>query len=132
MNEPTVRGTVHEVGETKTFGQRGFRKRVVALEQPDGHFTNYIPVELVQDNCELADDLKVGDEVEVAYRLKGRKWQPDTNSEPKYFSSVEVVSLTNLSSGAGSTDLGSGPGSEDDPGPSDPGPAGFDDEEVPF
>jgi hypothetical protein len=32
MKEPTVRGVVHLIEETKTFGPMGFRKCLVVLE----------------------------------------------------------------------------------------------------
>ena len=42
MSEATVQGVVHLVEETKTYGQKGFRKRLVVLEQENGRFTNYL------------------------------------------------------------------------------------------
>ena len=97
MSDPTVRGIVHVVEETKTYGQKGFQKRLFVLEQNDGRYTNYVPLELVQDNCHLADNLSVGDEVEVVYRLSGRKWQRDSNSEVKYFLNAEALRFNVLS-----------------------------------
>jgi len=91
MSDAKVRGVVHLVEETKTYGQKGFRKRVVVLEQDRGQFTNYIPVEFTQDACETADGLNVGDEVEISYRLNGRKWQRDSNSEVKFFLNAEAT-----------------------------------------
>lgn len=88
-----IRGVVHVLEETKTFGQKGFRKRMMVLEQDNGRFTNYIPVEFIQDGCDLANDLKLGDDVEVTYRLSGRKWQRDSASEVKYFLSAEAISF---------------------------------------
>ncbi|MFM8704209.1 MAG: DUF3127 domain-containing protein [Planctomycetia bacterium] len=73
MKDPTVRGVVHLIEETKTFGQKGFRKRLVVLEQSKGTFTNFIPVEFVKDGCDAVDDLSVGDEIEVNSRLSGRR-----------------------------------------------------------
>jgi hypothetical protein len=100
MKDPTIRGVVHLIEETKTFGQKGFRKRLVVLEQSKGTFTNFIPVEFVKDGCDAVDDLAVGDEVEVTYRLSGRRWQRDEASEAKYFLSAEGLSFK-LLSGAG-------------------------------
>ena len=97
MSQPTVKGIVHVVEETKTFGQKGFRKRLVVLEQDNGRFQSYIPVEFIQDACDQVDGLKMGDEVEVTYRLNGRKWQRDPQSETKYFLSAEAQSFRVLS-----------------------------------
>ena len=96
MSEWKVRGKVHLIEETKTFGQKGFRKRLVVLEQDKGKFTNYIPLEFVQDGCDTVDDLKVGDEIDVPFRLSGRKWQRDANSEVKFFLSAEATGFTTL------------------------------------
>ena len=91
MSDAVVRGVVHLVEETKTYGQKGFRKRLVVLEQDNGRFTTFIPVEFIQDNCEKADDFNEGDELEVSYRLNGRKWQRDADSEVKWFLSAEAL-----------------------------------------
>lgn len=93
MSDPKVKGIVHVVEETKTYGQNGFRKRLVVLEQDTGRFTKHIPIEFTQDRCDSADSLSLGDEVEITYRLNGRKWQRDPSSEVKYFLSAEAVSF---------------------------------------
>jgi Domain of unknown function (DUF3127) len=100
MSDSKVRGFVHLIEETKTFGQKGFRKRLVVLEQDNGRFANYIPVDFIQDACDLCDSLKVGDEIEVTYRLSGRKWQRDPSSEVKYFLSCEASTFRSLSGNA--------------------------------
>lgn len=104
MSEAKIRGVVHLVEETKTYGQKGFRKRLVVLEQNNGRFSNFIPLEFLKDNCESADDLNIGDEVEVSYQLSGRKWQRDPSSEVKYFLSAEAMSFKVLSGGGGSSE----------------------------
>ncbi|MFT5525822.1 MAG: hypothetical protein ACI9HK_003792 [Pirellulaceae bacterium] len=93
MSEAKVRGIVHLIEETKTYGQKGFRKRLVVLEQEDDRFTNYVPVEFTRDECDAVDDLSVGDDVEVNYRLSGRRWQKDPSSEVKFFVNVEATSF---------------------------------------
>lgn len=102
MSQPTVRGIVHFIDSTKTYGNNGFRKRLVVLEQDKQKFTNYVPVEFTHDNCDAVDDLKVGDDVEITYRLTGRKWQKDPNSEVKYFLNAEGQSFQ-VTSGSGAS-----------------------------
>ncbi len=126
MSDAKVKGVVHVVEDTKTYGQKGFRKRLVVLEQDNGRFQNYIPVEFIQDGCDQADGLNVGDEVEISYRLGGRKWQRDPNSEVKYFLSCEATSFRVLSG----TSADAAP--TDDPN-DDLNQAAFeDDDDVPF
>ena len=107
MSQPIVRGVVHFIDSTKTYGNNGFRKRLVVLEQDKQKFTNYVPVEFTHDNCDAVDDLKVGDDVEITYRLNGRKWQKDANSEVKYFLNAEGMSFQVMSG------QGSGPATAD-------------------
>jgi hypothetical protein len=90
---------VHLIEETKTFGQKGFRKRLVVLEQDKGKFINYIPLEFVQDGCDAVDELNVGDEIDVPFRLSGRKWQRDPSSEVKFFLSAEATGFKVLRPG---------------------------------
>ena len=124
MSDATVKGIVHIVEETKTFGQKGFRKRLVVLEQDNGRFQNFIPVEFIQDACDQVDQLNVGDEVEVTYRLSGRRWQRDPQSEVKFFLSCEASSFRVLGGAAAS-----GPAAN----PNDAfAEAAHDDDDVPF
>ena len=104
MSNPTFNGKVHLVEETKTYGQKGFRKRLVVLENENGNFTNFVPFEFVQDGCSQADDLNVGDEVEMTYRLSGRKWQKDPSAEVKFFLNAEAVSFKKLAGAATPSD----------------------------
>ena len=132
MSDAKVRGVVHLIEDTKTYGQKGFRKRLLVLEQDNGRFTNYVPVEFVQDACESADDLNVGDELEIAYRLNGRKWQRDANSEVKFFLNAEALSFdvvgknSKNSTAAATATSGSGASAND------AFQEAVDDDEVPF
>jgi hypothetical protein len=96
MSDAKVRGVVHVIEDTKSFGQKGFRKRLLVLEQDNGRFPNYIPIDFTGDNCDSLDSLKVGDEVEVSYRLTGRKWQRDPSSEVKFFLNAEATAFSAL------------------------------------
>src|SRR5690554_5382298 len=91
MSDAKVRGVVHLIEETKTYGQKGFRKRMVVLEQDKGSFTNYVPVEFTRDACDTVDGMKKGDEIEIVYRLNGRRWQRDPDSEVKFFVNLEAL-----------------------------------------
>lgn len=122
MSEATVTGQVHLIEPTKSFGQKGFRKRTVVLEQATGRFTNYLPLEFIADSCDMVDNLSVGDTIKVTYRLTGRKWQRDEQSEVKFFLSAEATEYELIKAGdhsgagnSGSSDADFGP--EDDSAP---------------
>jgi hypothetical protein len=131
MGDPIVQGKVHVIEETKTFGQSGFRKRVVVIEQDKGRFTNYIPIEFTHEACDSLDDLSPGDEVEIPYRLNGRKWQRDAQSEVKYFLNAQGLSFRVIGGTDGRAPEGrdsqSGPPSAPEFNPPPPG-----DDDVPF
>ena len=99
MSDAKVSGVVHLIEETKTYGKNNFRKRLVVLEQEQSSFTNYVPVDFIKDACDTVDELNVGDEVEVTYRLSGRRWQRDEASEVKFFLNAEALSFRVLKSG---------------------------------
>jgi len=124
MSDPKVRGVVHLIEDTKTYGRNDFRKRLVVLEQDGGRFTNYIPVDFVQESCDSVDELQVGDEVEIVYRLSGRKWQRDEQSEVKFFLNAEASQFTVLKKSSGK--------SSTPPDEGDPFATVDDDEEAPF
>lgn len=100
MSNSTIRGVVHLIEETKSYGQKGFRKRMIVLEQQNGRFTNYIPLEFTNDACDSANGLKVGDDITVTYRLTGRKWQRDPMSEVKFFLTAEAMGYRKSGEGA--------------------------------
>jgi hypothetical protein len=104
MSDARVRGIVHMIEETKTYGQKGFRKRLVVLEQNNGRFTNYVPLEFTNDGVDTVDELNVGDDIEVSYRLSGRRWQKDAQSEVKFFLNAEATGFKVVQGKSASTD----------------------------
>jgi len=124
MSEATVTGQVHLIEPTKSFGQKGFRKRTVVLEQATGRFTNYLPLEFIADSCDMVDNLSVGDTIKVSYRLTGRKWQRDEQSEVKFFLSAEATEYELIKAGEGGGGANATANHEPDFGP--------DDESAPF
>ena len=112
MSNATVTGIVHLIEDTKSFGAKGFRKRLVVLEQDNGRFVNYIPVEFIQDAVDSVDSLSIGDEITVNYRLSGRKWQRDANSEVKFFLSAEGISFEKAGGRTGGSASRPNPNSE--------------------
>ncbi len=131
MSDPSVRGTIHLIEETKTYGQKGFRKRLVVLEQPGERFTNFIPVEFTQDRCDSVDTLSVGDQIEVTYRLNGRRWQKDSSSEVKFFVNVEAQHFQKIDPSAPNAGQSADPSAARDANAA-LAEASFDDDEVPF
>ena len=104
---------------------------LVVLEQDNGRFTNYVPVEFTQDRCESVDDLSVGDEIEITYRLNGRKWQKDPSSEVKFFLNAEAISFRSVGSAGASDTADVGSVSKQDANDA-LNEAAYDEDDVPF
>jgi len=69
-----------------------FKKREVTLKSTD-EYPQYVTFQLTQDKCDLANNLKAGDAVEVSYNLRGRKWEAQDGTI-KYFNSIEAWTMS--------------------------------------
>jgi hypothetical protein len=69
-----VIGKVHQVGETMTVGSAGtFRKRTIVIATNE-QYVQYIPIDFVQDKCDVLDNYKVGQEVKVSINIRGNEY----------------------------------------------------------
>jgi single-strand DNA-binding protein len=95
-----VSGKVHFIGQTKVVSDK-FKSRELVLKTED-KFPQFIPFQLTQDKVDLADNLKVGEDVEASINIRGREWK-SPQGEIKYFATLEIWSLqlTNKVSGSG-------------------------------
>ena len=89
-----VRGKIKLIGETKTFGNNGFRKREVVITT-DEQYPQFLNIEFIQEKTELLDNFNVGDEVEIAINLRGREWI-SPQGETKYFNSIRGWRISKL------------------------------------
>lgn len=84
-----IPGKILELYETQQVSDT-FKKRSFVLEYLENpQYPEYILFELIQDRCGLLDDFSKGQEVEVSFNLKGRKWT-NANGETKYFNSLQA------------------------------------------
>jgi hypothetical protein len=67
-----------------------FKKREFVVEYAENpQYPEFLKFELIQDKCELLDKLSSGQEVEVHFNLKGRKWT-DPQGGIKYFNTLQA------------------------------------------
>jgi len=67
-----------------------FKKREFVVEYAENpNYPEVIKFELIQDKCELLDKFSSGQEVEVHFNLKGRKWT-SPQGEIKYFNTLQA------------------------------------------
>ncbi len=69
-----VSGKIKVLGDVKTFGDNGFRKREVVITTQE-QYPQHLLIEFVQDRCELLDSFNVGENVKISINLRGREWE---------------------------------------------------------
>jgi len=82
-----VSGKIKLIGEVKTFGTKGFRKREVVIVT-DEQYPQSIMVEFTQDKCELLNNYNVDQDVKISINIRGREWT-NPQGEVKYFNSIQ-------------------------------------------
>lgn len=94
-----IKGKVHEVSPTTQVTDT-LKKRELILEYIENpQYPEYIKFEAIQDRCNLLDSVKVGDNVEVSFNLKGRPWT-DKTGKKTYFNSLQLWRVNKLNEGA--------------------------------
>ena len=85
----TIKGRIIVINELNHISD-SFQKREFVLEVPDSNpqYTDLISLEFVKDKCSLLDQYQVGQEVEVGFNLKGRKW--DGPKGTRYFNTLQA------------------------------------------
>ena len=82
-------GKVHEIGLTTAVSEK-LNKRELIVEYADNpQYPEYIKFECINDKCALLDSLKVGQDVDVHFNLKGRPWT-DKAGKKTYFNSLQL------------------------------------------
>ena len=69
-----VSGKIKVLGDVKTFGDNGFRKREVVITTQE-QYPQHLLIEFVQDRCELLDSFNIGENVKISINLRGREWE---------------------------------------------------------
>jgi len=85
-----VSGKVHFIGQIKAISDK-YQSRDLVLKTDD-KYPQTIPFQLSQDKVNLADNLKIGDSVEVSINIRGREWKSPTG-DVKYFATLDVWSI---------------------------------------
>jgi hypothetical protein len=67
-------GKIIVLGETMTVGSAGtFRKRTLVVET-DEQYKQTIPIDFVQDKCDVLDSYKAGDSVKISINIRGNEY----------------------------------------------------------
>ena len=80
-----------------------FKKREFVVEYSENpQYPEFVKFEFIQEKCELLDNYADGDEVEISFNLKGRKWT-DPQGTVKYFNTLQAWKIDKKSDAAPST-----------------------------
>ena len=70
----TVIGKVIVLGKTEVVGSAGtFKKRIIVVET-DEKYPQKVPVDFVQDKCDVLDSYAVGDNVTIETNIRGNEY----------------------------------------------------------
>lgn len=82
-----LQGTVKMIDTTKNVGTSDFKKRDIVITSQE-QYPQHILVQFVQDKCDLLNNFKVGDDVEIGINLRGREWV-NPQGETVYFNTIQ-------------------------------------------
>jgi len=88
-----LQGTIKMIDTTKDVGAT-FKKRDLVITT-DEQYPQHILVQFVQDKCDLLNNFKVGDGVEVGINLRGREWV-NPQGETVYFNTIQGWKINKL------------------------------------
>ncbi len=88
-----IQAKILEIFETVEVSER-FRKREFVVEYGENpQYLEILKFEVTQEKCEMLDSFHVGEEVEIAFNLRGRKWI-SPQGDVKYFNSLQAWKIS--------------------------------------
>lgn len=95
----TLKGELKVINDVQQITD-SFKKREFVILDASGQYPETILFQAVQDRCEVLDNFKVGDNVEVTFFLKGREWTNPKDGVVKFFNSLDAWKVEPLTSGS--------------------------------
>lgn len=84
-----LKGKITEIGTTVAVTDKLNKRQLVVEYAENPQYPEFIAFEAIQDRTKLLDNLRVGDEVEVHFNVKGRPWV-DKAGKKSYFNSLQL------------------------------------------
>ena len=98
-----IKGKLIEKLETAKITD-SFKKREFVVEFAENPmYPEFVKFELIQERCDLIEPFNLGDELEIEFNLKGRKWT-DKEGEVKYFNSLQAWKISPSQEGSMTSD----------------------------
>ena len=117
-----IKGKVQEVSPTAQVTDTLKKRELIVEYIENPQYPEYLKFEAIQDKCNLLDNVRVGDDIEVFFNLKGRPWT-DKTGKKTYFNSLQLWKINVLGGANNNTspqyappvDLSSAPDEDDLP-----------------
>ncbi len=90
-------GIVKVLNETVQISEK-FSKREFVITENSSMYPQDIIFQATQDKCSMLDAVKVNDQVEVSFNLRGREWT-SPQGEVKYFNSLDAWRIEKMGQG---------------------------------
>ena len=98
----TLKGELKVINDVQQISD-SFKKREFVVIDASGQYAQTIMFQAVQDRCELLDNFKVGDNVEVTFFLRGREWTNPKDGAVRYFNSLDSWKIDPIGGGTATT-----------------------------
>ena len=91
------KGKIKTIGVEQVISDK-FKKRTIVLETED-KYPQIVEFQASQDNCDLLEALKIGQEVTIHFNLRGREWT-NPSGEVKVLNTLDLWKIESNESAA--------------------------------
>lgn len=87
--------------ETNVISERFKKREFVVLKEENNAgtiFTDHVKFQLVQDKCDLIEDVQLEDEITVSFNIRGNKWEKNGNTS--YFTNLDAWRIVKAEGGS--------------------------------
>lgn len=93
-----IKGEIKVIGDVQQVSD-SFKKLEFVVTDSSSQYAQDIQLQLVQDRCDVINNFKVGDSVEVTFFLRGREWVNPKDNSVRYFNSLDAWKIDSVGSG---------------------------------
>lgn len=90
-----ITGTIEQIFETQQVTDTFKKREFVLMVADNPQYPEHIKLEFIQDKVSILDSYAIGDNVDVEFNLKGRKWTNEKN-ETKYFNTLQAWKINKI------------------------------------
>ncbi len=91
----TLKGELKVINQVQQVSD-SFKKQEFVLLDKSGKYAQTILFQAAQDRCDLLNNFKVGDKVEVTFFLRGREWTNPKDGLVRFFNSLDAWKIEPL------------------------------------